>query len=144
MKINFNKILHQLLDFFEITLICCLVFFTVYLFVGQLVEVSGNSMEPNFHNGQQILAEKFSLNITNLKRGDVIIFENTENNRQNRRLLIKRIIGLPNETTKIENGQVYIDDKILEEPYLKKDTYTNLKSDYKLKEGEEYKIGEDS
>jgi len=136
-----RKTLDILLEFFELTIIGALIFVIVYLFVGQLLEVSGDSMEPNFHDKEQIVAEKLSPNITELKRGDIVIFNDPT---QKDKLVIKRIVGLPGEEVKIENGLVYINNTLLEEPYLAMDTYTNLKYNHKIKEGEEYEIGEDS
>ena len=136
-----KKIINTLLEFFELTLIGALVFVIVYIFIGQLLEVSGNSMEPTFHDKEQIVAEKLTINISNINRGDVVIFNDpTEKDK----LVIKRVVGLPNEKIKIENGSIYIDGNLLEETYLSKDTYTNLKYNHKLKEGEEYEIGKDS
>lgn len=42
----------------------------------------------------------------------------------NKTSYIKRVIGLPGEHVKIENGKVYINDEELDEPYLKEDVVT--------------------
>lgn len=133
------KILHAffkvILDFIEIVLICASVFFVVYLFIGQLLEVTGDSMYPNFHDKEQMLAEKLSTKFIELKRDEIIIFKHPL---EKGRLLIKRIIGLPGETIRISNGLVYINDRVLDEPYLAPDTKTQQEQAFQ--EGLEYKI----
>ena len=52
---------------------------------------------------------------TVLQRGDVVVFDYPP---QPIRQFLKRIIGLPGETVTILDGQVYIDEKLLEEPYV--------------------------
>lgn len=76
------------------------------------VEVVGDSMQPTLHSGEKIIADK---NITQIKRGDIIIFKSVDDNK----ILIKRVVGLPNEKIKIQDGKVFINDKEFVEPYLK-------------------------
>lgn len=139
-----KNFINKLLDFFELVIMGGIIFVIVYFFVGQLVRVSGKSMEPSLYDGQQLLTEKITVNITNLNRGDIIIFNSIEEKDKSSHLLIKRIIGLPGEKIKIQEGAIYINDQRLEEPYLQPDTFTTLKANSKIKEGEEYMIGEDS
>jgi len=134
-----NFIITAFLDFFEVVFIGIAVFVIVYIFVGQLMEVNGSSMEPNFQNKEQIIAEKVSLGFKKLQRGEVIIARQPQNPEK---LLIKRVIGLPNETIKISQGKVYINEKELDEPYLPKNTTTI--EDSTIKEDVIYKIPEES
>lgn len=110
----------------------------MYFFVGQLLEVTGDSMYPTFHDKEQIIAEKVSIKVKELERGEILIFEHPN---EKGRLLIKRLIGLPGETIKIKNGKVYINGKELNEPYLS-DTTTEGQSF--IKDGLEYKIRENT
>jgi signal peptidase I len=66
-------------------------------------------MEPNFHDGQVVSIEIVS--VSELQRGDVIYFEIGEQQ------WIKRLVGLPGEKIEISEGQVRINDAILDEPY---------------------------
>ncbi len=134
-----KKLLEVITEYFQIIFIFILVFGVVYFFVGQLFEVTGGSMLPNFHDKEQIIAEKLSVNLMNIERGDVIIFKNPH---ENNRLLIKRIIGLPEEKIQILEGLVYINGEKLNEDYLTPGTTTKGKRI--LEEGPEYKIPKDS
>jgi signal peptidase I len=70
---------------------------------------NGYSMKPNFTDGDVFRVEAVPLN--DLKRGDLVVIENKGN------LLLKRLIGLPNETISIQDGTVFINGSALDEPY---------------------------
>lgn len=104
-------------------------------FIIQPFIVDGGSMLPTYHNGEFLLVDKFSYLIGEPRRGDVVIFklyENSNNPYQGKHL-IKRVLGLPNERIKVENGVTTIYNKanpngfIIDEPFVEyKDTHKNI------------------
>lgn len=116
-----RTIFDYLLDFIEILIIGATIFLLVYLFVGQLLEVTGESMTPTLSDKEQVIAEKLSTRFKPLERGEIVIFRHPE---QHNRLLIKRIIALPNETIRIEDGHIFINNERLKEPYLQPEINT--------------------
>ena len=84
-----------------------LFFFTAIIvfrfYVIDKVNVVGDSMKDTFLQGDSLLVRKYDVN--NIKRFDVVI---AKMNGQN---VIKRVIGLPEETIYISEGRVYINDK---------------------------------
>jgi signal peptidase I len=66
-------------------------------------------MEPNFSDGKIFTIDEVPL--TELKRGDLVLVEIKET------IIIKRLIGLPNETVSIHDGKVFIDGTLLVESY---------------------------
>lgn len=118
-----------------------------YLLLAQVVEISGDSMSPTVKNSEWVLAEKISPKFIDssatspykgFRRGEIVVYRSPE---KEVRLLIKRIVGLPNETIKIRYGLIYIDGKLLNEKYIPEDIVTSEGA--VIKENEEYKIGED-
>ncbi|MCH4236506.1 MAG: signal peptidase I [Clostridium tyrobutyricum] len=111
----------------KLTVVSLMVFIVVILISINLykssttinVEVIGKSMEPTLHSGQTLKAQK---DISKIKRGDIIIFRFPEKNK----VLIKRVIGLPGEKIRIENEKVFINDKVLDEPYIKEQMNSSL------------------
>ncbi len=74
-------------------------------FVAQPFFVRGASMEPNFQDGEYLVIDQLSYRFSNPKRDDVIVFRYPLDESQ---FFIKRIIGLPGDEVRIENGQVEI------------------------------------
>jgi signal peptidase I len=90
-------------------------FFLVTAFVAQGFAVSGSCMEPNLWTGERILGNKLTYLVEPPMRGDVVVFRYPVDPRKT---YIKRVIGLPGETIDIRSGRVYINSKLLNEPYV--------------------------
>ncbi len=103
----------------ETILPAILIAILINLFLAQPTRVHGQSMEPNLHTEQRLIVEKISYRLHGPRRGDVVVFDMPE---QGEELLIKRVIGLPGETVEIRDGQVFVDDTVLDEPYLTQET----------------------
>ena len=114
-----RSVINFFFDFLETIVVALSVFVVVYLFIIQPHEVKGSSMEPSFQNNEYIITDKLSYRFGNPQRGDVVIFKAPINPDVD---YIKRIIGLPGEKVKISQSKVYIDDKLLDEPYLEEIT----------------------
>jgi signal peptidase I len=77
--------------------------------------VEGASMEPTFRSDQFVVVNRLPYLLGSPARGDVIVFHNPENPSQD---FIKRVIGLPGEMIRIEDGRVFVNEMPLEEPYI--------------------------
>lgn len=106
-------------EIIQTALISLLIFFTVYVFLVQPHRVKGESMLPTYKDGELLLVEKVSYKIYKPSRGDVIVFKAPGQMNVD---FIKRIIGLPGETIRIDGGTIYINDKKLNENYEKQVT----------------------
>src|SRR3989338_4801605 len=77
----------------------------IRVYVAQPYIVSGNSMYPTFKNGDYLVVDQLTYHFTEPQHGDVIVFRFHNNPSQ---FFIKRIIGIPGETVRIENGKLFI------------------------------------
>ncbi len=88
-------------------------------FVIQPYYIPSDSMEPTLKVGDKVLVNKLSYHMHGVHRGDVVVFEKPPNDYSpDIKDLIKRIIGLPNETISGRDGHVYIDGRLLNEKWL--------------------------
>lgn len=103
------------MDILETVVFIGSLFIVVYLFVLQPNQVKGASMEPTFHSGEYILTSKITYKFRPMERGDVIVFKSPKNPDIE---YIKRIIGLPGDKVLIKNGEVYVNDRFIDERYI--------------------------
>lgn len=94
----------------------CLVAWLIITFVGQRTVVNGDSMKNTLHDQESLWVSKLSYHLHDPERFDIVIFPYEED--QQDVYFVKRIIGLPGETVRIdEDGNIYINGKILDEDY---------------------------
>src|SRR5690349_13708198 len=89
--------------------------FIVIVFLYQPVQVEGTSMMPRLTNHERIFINKFVYRFEPIQRGDIVVFWYPLDHSKS---FIKRVIGLPGEKVEIRQGTVYVDGKILPEPYV--------------------------
>ena len=99
-----------------------IIYLSLQYFVVSPFIVSGESMENSFQDHELIMVNRigygniFGNQIGLPKRGDVIVFHPPIDTAE---YYIKRIIGVPGHTIAFENNNVYLNGKLLEEPYTK-------------------------
>jgi signal peptidase I len=102
-------------------LIALVIVIPIRIFVAEPFIVSGTSMVPTFQNGNYLIVDKISYELSNPKRDDVVVFRYPGNTAE---FFIKRIIGLPGETVDINGNDVTITNAAhpngfkLDEPFV--------------------------
>ena len=103
----------QFLKDFKIYIVIIIIVLLFKQFVITPASVVGTSMDPTLKNNDVLLVDRISYKFKNIERFDIIII-----NHSNPKHLIKRVVGLPGESVKYENGFLYVDGKKIEEPFL--------------------------
>jgi signal peptidase I len=123
-----------------LALIALVVAFVLKTFVAQAFYIPSGSMEPQLHVGDRVIVSKLAYQFHDPRRGDIIVFPSPEDHtvdhsslpvrvlrgifegvgltKPTREILIKRVIGLPGETVEGRDGHIFIDGRLLIEPYL--------------------------
>ncbi len=100
-----------------------------------VLQIYGTSMNPNLYEGEIVVSIKAS----SFKTGDIVAFY------YNNRVLVKRIIALPGDTVVIaENGDVYVNNELVDEPYLTEKSYgtTDLEYPYTVPQNSYFVLGD--
>jgi len=100
-------------EMMETALLIILVFVVTRILI-QNFRIEGISMEPNFHDGQYLITNKFAYYLHPPERGDVVVFHYPNNPSRD---FIKRVIGLPGEKVEVRGEHILINSEELEEPY---------------------------
>jgi signal peptidase I len=98
-------------------LIAALVSILLITYVASAYKIEGNSMQTALNDQERIIISKLAARGDNFSRFDIVVLRKPD---EPGKSIIKRVIGLPGEIIEIKNGDVYIDDRKLPEPYLKK------------------------
>ena len=127
------------LSYIKIIIIAVILALFIRTFLFNIVRVQQTSMYPTVKPNDIILSSSLYRFKRDFKRGDIVVFKSSSENK----MLIKRIVGLPEEKIEIYDGSIYIDGKILEEKYFKEKPYTlSPTRDFEIKEDELFVLGD--
>ncbi len=131
--------------------------------VFAIPQVRMNSMENTLVQGERVLELKFIYGFTEPKRGDVIVLDSEKESqgfvsdyvsevkdtinilrgKVSRNHLIKRVIGIPGDEIVIDSGKVYINGELIQEVYVKGETYAEgVEFPIKVPEGKVFVMGD--
>ena len=114
-------------EYFESLVVAVILALFIRTFVVQAFKIPTGSMEQNLLIGDHLLVNKFIfgpaptslertlLPVKDIQRRDVIVFKYPEDPERD---FIKRVIGLPGEEVRLRAKRVFINDKLLDEPYV--------------------------
>ena len=106
----FGALLRELIE----TVVLSLILFLIIRQVIQNYRIESTSMLPNFHEGQFVLVNKLAFKLGEPHRGEVLVFHNPDLPSED---FIKRIIGLPGDSVEVHGKQVFVNGKLLPEPF---------------------------
>lgn len=100
-----------------------------------VLQIYGNSMYPTLQDGEII----FSVKTSSFEQGDIVAFY------FNNKILVKRVIAGPGDWVNMdEEGTVYVNGEMLEEPYLSDRAYgdTDIELPYQVPDGKIFVMGD--
>lgn len=87
----------------------------IITFLYQPVRVEGTSMLPRLEDRDRLFINKFVYHFEDIHRDDVVVFHYP---RDPEKSYIKRVIALPGDRIRIDHGRVWLNGKLLREPYV--------------------------
>ncbi len=100
-----------------ITVVVMILILILISCVAQRTVVNGDSMYPTLENNESVIVNKLAYKFEEIERFDVVIFPHYNEKKSEEIFYVKRVIGMPGEIIRIENGNIYINDEQLEEYY---------------------------
>jgi signal peptidase I len=101
--------------------------FVIKTFLLQAFYIPSESMDPTLKIGDRVFVNKLSYKFHDVHRGDIVVFDRPPAEQGGDpaiKDLIKRVIGLPGDKVEGHQGHIFINDKMLAEPYLPSSTTT--------------------
>lgn len=114
-----KDIKNDIKEWIQAILIAVVVSMVIRLFLFETTLVYGPSMLSTLHERDRVIINKLVYHFYSPTRGDIVVFKNPNNNKEN---YVKRVIGIPGDTIKIVDEKVYVNDELLDEPYLSEPT----------------------
>src|ERR1700727_2769376 len=96
----------------------------IIIFLYQPVKVEGTSMMPSLDDQERIFVNKFVYRWEPIERGDIVVFRYP---RDTSKSFIKRVIAEEGDRVRITAGQVYVNNKPLDEDYVPRE-YSDMRS----------------
>lgn len=125
-------------DVLETLLLAVIMFLIINTLTGRY-QVHGQSMEPNLHDGQYLLASKATYWLHPPERGDIVVLRPPESQGGDVPY-VKRIIGLPGDRIEIYDQRVWVNGIALDEPYIQ--AQPAYQGSWQVEEGEYFVLGD--
>lgn len=135
-RVNYQKKYIKLLKNTIFTLIIVVAISTLIAsFIISILEINGSSMNPTLNEGEIVIAYRNK----NIKNNDLIAFY------QGNKILVKRVIATQGEYVNItDDGDVYVNGKIIKEPYISQKSLgnSNIEYPYQVPDGHYFVLGD--
>ncbi|HZJ82996.1 MAG TPA: signal peptidase I [Clostridia bacterium] len=106
-------------EWIQAILIAVVLSMVIRIFLFETTLVYGSSMSPTLHHKDRVIINKIVYHLDQPSRGDIVVFKNPDNNKEN---YVKRIIGIAGDTIEIIDGELYVNDELLNEDYIDEPT----------------------
>ena len=120
-KTKRESFLIDAVDLMRLAIIFLVLVYTIPAFVLRPETVSGRSMMPTLQDGDKGMINVFASLAFGLNRFDVVAVVEPESGEQ----WVKRVIGLPGERVKYQDGVLYINGEVMDEPFLNEEFITS-------------------
>lgn len=114
MKLHLNETREWILTI----LATIVLIFVIRTYIFSPVIVEGDSMNPTLIEGDRLFINKIGMYISDINRLDVVVFKG-----KNSEHYIKRVVGMPGDRIHFKDNHLYINDQLVSESYIIKDSH---------------------
>lgn len=105
-------------DAVQTILLAALLALAIRFFVVEPFRVDGPSMEPSLYTGERLLVDKVSYRLHPPQRGDIVVFANPTDPRED---YIKRVVAVPGDQVELRLGKLYVNGQPISEGHVYQD-----------------------
>lgn len=113
--------------------------FILFNYVFLIAEVVSGSMEPTVMTGSYTMSNRLSYTVGDPQRGDVAFFRPVD---KHNKVFLKRVIGIPGDHVVVKYGNVYVNHKQLEEPYVPETMNDSMDGEWDVPAGKYFVMGD--
>ncbi|WP_455543859.1 signal peptidase I [Intestinibacter sp.] len=137
-----KSIKSSVIEWIKVFGLAILLAFVITLFIKPTL-VRGDSMLPTLRENDYLIINKIGYRVGEPKKNDVIVFRSDlEQSNGTNKDLVKRVIGVEGDKVVIKDGQVYVNDELLDETYLSMGMYTEGDIDLVVPQGKLFVLGD--
>jgi signal peptidase I len=105
----------KILEYVVAIVIAIVVALLIQAFLVKPFRIPTPSMVGTLRPGDRVLVDRVVYRLRRPRRGDIIVFEYPRNRDI---MFIKRVIGVPGDTLETRAGRLYVNGRVLDEPYV--------------------------
>lgn len=137
-KSRFSKNTAEIIDWIKYIAGAFIIAFLLSNYVIVNAYVPTESMMETIKPKSRLIANRLHYLISRPARGDIVVFRYPDDEKT---LFVKRVIGLPGETVEVIDGEVFINDEKLDEPYIRQNVSGNF-GPYQVPQGTYFMMGD--
>jgi len=114
-----TRVLKEVIGYLVVAIVASIFAITIRIFIFEPFIVPSTSMSPTLLAGDKVIVNKLAYKLNPVKKGDLIVFHSPIEEGKN---LVKRAIAVEGDEIRLtEDGEIYINNGLLAEPYLPSD-----------------------
>ncbi|MCC0628821.1 signal peptidase I [Clostridioides sp. ES-S-0108-01] len=132
----------EIFDWIKSIAMAIVLAFVILQFIRPSI-VSGESMYPTLDDKDYLILNRISYKVGKPEKGDIVVFKTNlvDGETGKKKDLIKRVIATEGDSIKISNSKVYVNGKLLNEPYIH-NNYTSGDIDTVVPKGKLFTMGD--
>jgi signal peptidase I len=134
-----DSVFKEVISWLCIISVAVLLAFLLNNFVIVNAKVTSGSMESTIMTGDRVLGLRASYWFDQPQFGDVVFFRYPDDERK---IYVKRVIGVPGDTIEIKGGIVYRNGQQLDEPYLNETPQAQDYGPYQVPDNSYFMLGD--
>ena len=134
-----NGFVKELIEYIKVIVITVAVTLTVLQFV-QISRVVGDSMLPNYQDGNILLVDKFFYKMQEPEVNDIVVVKYNHGNVEEQ--IIKRVIAVEGDRIEMKDNKIYRNNELIDEYYILEDMIGEGDFVYDIPEGKVFVLGD--